>query len=26
MTMAEDVGYARRDDSNCITFRVLRGR
>ena len=26
MTMAEDVGYARRDDCNCITFRVGRGR
>ena len=26
MTMAEDVGYARREDSNCITFRVGRGR
>lgn len=25
-TMAEEVGYARRDDRNCITFRVARGR
>ena len=23
-TMAEDVGYARRDDRNCISFRLAR--